>query len=69
MKRELRKPRQRRRADVYNPLTGNRMFHVNLRDGRVPAEERTVEPPVYEGPGQRFVPADRAPGGKEGKRA
>lgn len=47
---------RRQRPDVYNPLTGNRVFHANLKDGQVPEEERTAEPPVSEGPGQPFFP-------------
>ncbi len=42
------------RPEAYNPLTGNRQFYEDLEDGRVPDQPHTVEPPVYEGPGQVF---------------
>lgn len=55
------KRRKGQRTDVYNPLTGNRRFFQNLEDGTAPREPRTVEPPVYEGPGQVFRRRDDAP--------
>lgn len=43
-------------ADAYNPLDGNRRFFENLRDGYVPDETRTVEPPAYDAQGKIFKP-------------
>lgn len=40
----------------FNPLTGNRMFFTDLRDGDRPDEVRTVKPPVHEGAGRIFKP-------------
>lgn len=58
-RRGLEPSRRGHRSDVYNPLTGNRRFFTNLEDGNVPDETRRVDPPTYQGAGQRFVPRRR----------
>lgn len=49
---------KRETTGAYNPLTGNRRFFQNLEDGEVPAEERAVQAPPYQGTGRISKPKE-----------
>lgn len=70
MKREPRRRTEGTPTGPYNTLTGNRRFfwRTGERDGQDTEEAgqapRTIGPPVYEGAGQVFAPAEGKPAGR-----